>query len=173
MRGCRRGSISTMTSERKALFRGGRGRDHSRGGGGLRRRRRKDYETMMMCFTRHRKPRRRRKPLLVKAVKEEVLFSSSSSSSSSSYDDDDSDDDDEVTKTLFGVPMTPETSAIASRVFRPRRHRSRLVGEEFFLKDELHLSPAEAAVVMSISSLPWLVKTFVGVYFGYRAFVWV
>ncbi|CAL6365032.1 unnamed protein product [Bathycoccus prasinos] len=100
------------------------------------------------------------KLLLVKAVKEELLSSPSSSpsSSSDSYDDDDSDDDEEVTKTLFGVPMTPETSAIALVYFVQGVIGLASLAKSFFLKDELHLSPAEAAVVMSISSLPWLVK---------------
>jgi folate/biopterin transporter len=95
-------------------------------------------------------------------VKEELLSSSSSSSSSSSRDDDDDSDDDdnkEVTvKTLFGVPMTPETSAIALVYFVQGVIGLASLAKSFFLKDELHLSPAEAAVVMSISSLPWLVK---------------
>ena len=101
---------------------------------------------------------RRRRAQLLKAVKEELL---SSSSSSSRDDDDDSDDDDnkEVTvKTLFGVPMTPETSAIALVYFVQGVIGLASLAKSFFLKDELHLSPAEAAVVMSISSLPWLVK---------------
>ena len=107
------------------------------------------------------KTRRRRGKPLLKAVKEELLSpsSSSSSSSSSSYDDDDDSDDKEITtQILFGVPMTPETSAIALVYFVQGVIGLASLAKSFFLKDELHLSPAEAAVVMSISSLPWLVK---------------
>ena len=54
--------------------------------------------------------------------------------------------------------MTPETSAIALVYFVQGVIGLASLAKSFFLKDELHLSPAEAAVVMSISSLPWLVK---------------
>ena len=61
-------------------------------------------------------------------------------------------------KTLFGVPMTPETSAIALVYFVQGVVGLAALAKSFFLKDELHLSPSEAAVVTSVSSLPWLVK---------------
>ena len=65
------------------------------------------------------------------------------------------DDDAENT---FGVPMTPETSAIALVYFVQGVVGLAALAKSFFLKDELHLSPSEAAVVTSVSSLPWLVK---------------
>ena len=153
VRGCRRSSISTRKSERKSAFSRrtrtttlGRKAENSSSS------KRLDDDDVSLVTERGGGG----KPLLVKAVKEEVL---SSPSSSSSYDDDDSDDDEkEVTKTLFGVPMTPETSAIALVYFVQGVIGLASLAKSFFLKDELHLSPAEAAVVMSISSLPWLVK---------------
>ena len=156
VRGCRRSSISTRKSERKSAFSRrtrtttlGRKAENSSSS------KRLDDDDVSLVTERGGGG----KPLLVKAVKEEVLSSPSSSSSSSSYDDDDSDDDEkEVTKTLFGVPMTPETSAIALVYFVQGVIGLASLAKSFFLKDELHLSPAEAAVVMSISSLPWLVK---------------
>ena len=54
--------------------------------------------------------------------------------------------------------MTPETSAIALVYFVQGVVGLAALAKSFFLKDELHLSPSEAAVVTSVSSLPWLVK---------------
>ena len=44
-------------------------------------------------------------------------------------------------KTLFGVPMTPETSAIALVYFVQGVVGLAALAKSFFLKDELHLSP--------------------------------
>ena len=73
---------------------------------------------------------------------------------------DDDDDNENSTKTtvFLGVPITPETSAIALVYFVQGVIGLASLAKSFFLKDELHLSPSEAAVVTSISSLPWLVK---------------
>ena len=73
---------------------------------------------------------------------------------------DDDDDNENSTKTtvFLGVPITSETSAIALVYFVQGVIGLASLAKSFFLKDELHLSPSEAAVVTSISSLPWLVK---------------
>ena len=78
-------------------------------------------------------------------------------------DGDDVDDtrvvnDDSSNKVLFGVPMTPEITAVALVYFVQGVIGLASLAKSYYLKDELRLEPAEAAIVTTVSSFPWLVK---------------
>jgi len=78
------------------------------------------------------------------------------------------------TKTLFGVPMSPEVYAIALVYFVQGVIGLSRLAKDFYLKDELHLDPSETALILSVSQAPWLVKPLWGFLsdsvpvFGYR-----
>ena len=57
---------------------------------------------------------------------------------------------------------TPEVVAIMSIYFVQGALGLARLATTFFLKDELHLGPAEAASIMSLSMLPWVVKPLYG-----------
>ncbi|CAK9234396.1 unnamed protein product [Sphagnum troendelagicum] len=75
---------------------------------------------------------------------------------------------------LFGVEMSPDTVAIALVYFVQGVLGLARLAVNFFLKDDLHLDPAEAALLSGLSSLPWLIKPLYGFIsdgiplFGYR-----
>ncbi|KAH9574561.1 hypothetical protein CY35_01G064300 [Sphagnum magellanicum] len=75
---------------------------------------------------------------------------------------------------LFGVNMTPETIAIAMVYFVQGILGLSRLAVSFFLKDNLHLDPAETAFLTGFSALPWLIKPLYGFIsdgvplFGYR-----
>uniref|UniRef100_A9T467 Biopterin transport-related protein BT1 n=1 Tax=Physcomitrium patens TaxID=3218 RepID=A9T467_PHYPA len=75
---------------------------------------------------------------------------------------------------VFGVEMSPDTIAIAMVYFVQGILGLSRLAVSFFLKDELHLDPAETAFLTGISSLPWLIKPLYGFIsdgvplFGYR-----
>ena len=76
-------------------------------------------------------------------------------------------------KTLFGVPMTPETSAIALVYFVQGVVGLAALAKSFFLKDELHLYAfgscgSDVRVIATVAR-----KTTLGVYFRYDPFVWI
>ena len=59
--------------------------------------------------------------------------------------------------TLAGVPLTPEVSAIVLVYFVQGILGLSRLAKDYFVKDELGLSPAEASIIFTISSVPWLV----------------
>ncbi|KMS98840.1 hypothetical protein BVRB_3g068210 [Beta vulgaris subsp. vulgaris] len=74
----------------------------------------------------------------------------------------------------FGVGMSPDTIAVAMVYFVQGVLGLSRLAVSFYLKDDLHLDPAETAVLSGFSSLPWLVKPLYGFIsdsiplFGYR-----
>ncbi|GER31063.1 major facilitator superfamily protein [Striga asiatica] len=62
----------------------------------------------------------------------------------------------------FGVELTPDTIAVAMVYFVQGVLGLSRLAVNFYLKDDLHLDPAETAVVSGVSSLPWLVKPLYG-----------
>ncbi|KAH6768481.1 Major facilitator superfamily protein [Perilla frutescens var. frutescens] len=75
---------------------------------------------------------------------------------------------------LFGVDLAADNIAIAMVYFVQGVLGLSRLAVSFFLKDDLHLNPAETAIISGISSLPWLVKPLYGFIsdsfplFGYR-----
>ncbi|KAG0569944.1 hypothetical protein M758_6G122600 [Ceratodon purpureus] len=75
---------------------------------------------------------------------------------------------------LFGVEMSPDTIAIAMVYFVQGILGLARLAVSYFLKDDLHLDPAEAAFLQGLSALPWLIKPLYGFIsdgvplFGYR-----
>ncbi|XP_073301271.1 folate-biopterin transporter 1, chloroplastic-like [Primulina huaijiensis] len=75
---------------------------------------------------------------------------------------------------LFGVDLTPDNIAVAMVYFVQGVLGLSRLAVSFYLKDDLHLDPAETAVISGVSSLPWLVKPLYGFIsdsiplFGYR-----
>ena len=76
--------------------------------------------------------------------------------------------------TIAGVPLSPEVSAIVLVYFVQGILGLSRLAKDYFVKDELHLSPAEASLIFSASSIPWLIKPLWGFIsdsvplFGYR-----
>ncbi|XP_021747475.1 folate-biopterin transporter 1, chloroplastic isoform X1 [Chenopodium quinoa] len=74
----------------------------------------------------------------------------------------------------FGVDMSPDTIAVAMVYFVQGVLGLSRLAVSFYLKDDLHLDPAETAVISGFSSFPWLVKPLYGFIsdsiplFGYR-----
>ncbi|KZV35398.1 folate-biopterin transporter 1, chloroplastic [Dorcoceras hygrometricum] len=75
---------------------------------------------------------------------------------------------------LFGVDLTPDNIAVAMVYFVQGVLGLSRLAVSFYLKDDLHLDPAETAVISGVSALPWLVKPLYGFIsdsiplFGYR-----
>ncbi|GAB4843360.1 hypothetical protein Ancab_013326 [Ancistrocladus abbreviatus] len=81
------------------------------------------------------------------------------------------------TKSLFkcfGVDMSPDTIAVAMVYFVQGVLGLSRLAVSFYFKDDLHLDPAETAVISGFSAFPWLVKPLYGFIsdsvplFGYR-----
>ncbi|XP_065863285.1 folate-biopterin transporter 1, chloroplastic [Euphorbia lathyris] len=76
--------------------------------------------------------------------------------------------------TYFGVELSPDSFAVAMVYFVQGVLGLARLAVSFYLKDDLHLDPAETAVIAGFSSLPWLVKPLYGFIsdsiplFGYR-----
>ncbi|CAL9104651.1 unnamed protein product [Musa textilis] len=76
--------------------------------------------------------------------------------------------------TCFGVDLTPDNFAVAIVYFVQGVLGLARLAVSFYLKDDLHLDPAETAVITGLSSLPWLIKPLYGFIsdsfplFGYR-----
>nr|XP_016464108.1 PREDICTED: folate-biopterin transporter 1, chloroplastic-like [Nicotiana tabacum] len=74
----------------------------------------------------------------------------------------------------FGVDLTPDNIAIAMVYFVQGILGLSDLAVSFYLKDNLHLDPAETAVISGFSSFPWLIKPLYGFVsdsfplFGYR-----
>ncbi|PIM98339.1 Acetyl-CoA transporter [Handroanthus impetiginosus] len=74
----------------------------------------------------------------------------------------------------FGVELTPDNIAVAMVYFVQGVLGLARLAVNFYLKDDLHLDPAETAIISGFSSLPWLVKPLYGFIsdsfplFGYR-----
>ncbi|XP_020256089.1 folate-biopterin transporter 1, chloroplastic [Asparagus officinalis] len=74
----------------------------------------------------------------------------------------------------FGVELSPDNMAVAIVYFVQGVLGLARLAVSFYLKDDLHLDPAETAVVSGFSSLPWLIKPVYGFIsdsiplFGYR-----
>lgn len=74
----------------------------------------------------------------------------------------------------FGVDLTPDTIAVAMVYFVQGVLGLSRLAVSFYLKDDLHLDPAETAVISGFSALPWLIKPLYGFIsdsiplFGYR-----
>lgn len=75
---------------------------------------------------------------------------------------------------LFGVDLSPDNVAVAMVYFVQGVLGLARLAVNFYLKDDLHLDPAEAAVISGFSALPWLIKPLYGFIsdsvplFGYR-----
>ncbi|KAK4266334.1 hypothetical protein QN277_027274 [Acacia crassicarpa] len=75
---------------------------------------------------------------------------------------------------LFGADLTPDNIAVAMVYFVQGVLGLARLAVNFYLKDDLHLDPAETAVITGFSALPWLVKPLYGLIsdsvplFGYR-----
>ncbi|KAJ6841297.1 folate-biopterin transporter 1, chloroplastic [Iris pallida] len=74
----------------------------------------------------------------------------------------------------FGVELSPDNIAVAIVYFVQGVLGLARLAVSFYLKDDLHLDPAETAVISGVSSLPWLIKPLYGFIsdsiplFGYR-----
>ncbi|KAA8527621.1 hypothetical protein F0562_034984 [Nyssa sinensis] len=74
----------------------------------------------------------------------------------------------------FGVDLTPDNIAVAMVYFVQGVLGLSRLAVSFYLKDDLHLDPAETAVISGFSALPWLIKPLYGFIsdsvplFGYR-----
>ncbi|KAK6929943.1 Biopterin transporter family [Dillenia turbinata] len=74
----------------------------------------------------------------------------------------------------FGADMSPDNIAVAMVYFVQGVLGLSKLAVSFYLKDDLHLDPAETAVISGFSALPWLVKPLYGFIsdsiplFGYR-----
>lgn len=74
----------------------------------------------------------------------------------------------------FGVELSPDNIAVAVVYFVQGVLGLARLAVSFYLKDDLHLDPAETAVISGFASLPWLVKPLYGFIsdsfplFGYR-----
>ncbi|CAH9080821.1 unnamed protein product [Cuscuta europaea] len=74
----------------------------------------------------------------------------------------------------FGVDLTPDNIAVAMVYFVQGVLGLSRLAVSFYLKDDLHLDPAETALISGFASLPWLVKPLYGFIsdyfplFGYR-----
>ncbi|KAK8332388.1 hypothetical protein V6Z12_A10G135900 [Gossypium hirsutum] len=75
---------------------------------------------------------------------------------------------------IFGVDFSPDSVAVAIVYFVQGALGLSRLAVSFYLKDDLHLDPAETALISGFSSLPWLVKPVYGFIsdsfplFGYR-----
>ncbi|KAK2980611.1 hypothetical protein RJ640_011419 [Escallonia rubra] len=75
---------------------------------------------------------------------------------------------------VFGVDLTPDNIAVAMVYFVQGVLGLARLAVSFYLKDDLHLDPAETAVISGFSALPWLIKPLYGFIsdsfplFGYR-----
>ncbi|XP_062212666.1 folate-biopterin transporter 1, chloroplastic-like isoform X2 [Phragmites australis] len=74
----------------------------------------------------------------------------------------------------FGVDLSPDNVAVTIVYFVQGVLGLSRLAVSFYLKDDLHLDPAETAVISGFSALPWLVKPLYGFIsdsiplFGYR-----
>ncbi|KAF3457121.1 hypothetical protein FNV43_RR01778 [Rhamnella rubrinervis] len=74
----------------------------------------------------------------------------------------------------FGVDLSPDNIAVAMVYFVQGVLGLSRLAVSFYLKDDLHLDPAETAVISGFSALPWLIKPLYGFIsdsvplFGYR-----
>lgn len=74
----------------------------------------------------------------------------------------------------FGVDLSPDNVAVAMVYFVQGVLGLARLAVSFYLKDDLHLDPAETAVISGFSALPWLIKPLYGFIsdsfplFGYR-----
>ncbi|TYJ14671.1 hypothetical protein E1A91_A10G131900v1 [Gossypium mustelinum] len=63
---------------------------------------------------------------------------------------------------IFGVDFSPDSVAVAIVYFVQGALGLSRLAVSFYLKDDLHLDPAETALISGFSSLPWLVKPVYG-----------
>ncbi|MQL93725.1 hypothetical protein Taro_026367 [Colocasia esculenta] len=79
-----------------------------------------------------------------------------------------------TTLKVFGVELSPDNMAVAIVYFVQGVLGLARLAVSFYLKDDLHLDPAETAVITGASALPWLIKPLYGFIsdsiplFGYR-----
>lgn len=79
-----------------------------------------------------------------------------------------------ISRICFGVDLSPDNIAVAMVYFVQGVLGLARLAVSFYLKDDLHLEPAEAAVISGFSALPWLIKPLYGFIsdsvplFGYR-----
>ncbi|KAG6432256.1 hypothetical protein SASPL_103831 [Salvia splendens] len=66
------------------------------------------------------------------------------------------------TMKCFGVELSPDNIAVAMVYFVQGVLGLSRIAVNFYLKDDLHLDPAETAIISGVSSLPWLVKPLYG-----------
>uniref|UniRef100_A0A0E0HX77 Major facilitator superfamily (MFS) profile domain-containing protein n=1 Tax=Oryza nivara TaxID=4536 RepID=A0A0E0HX77_ORYNI len=64
--------------------------------------------------------------------------------------------------TISGVELSPDNMAVATVYFVQGVLGLARLAVSFYLKDDLHLDPAETAVISGFSSLPWLIKPLYG-----------
>ncbi|KAI9127151.1 hypothetical protein K1719_001710 [Acacia pycnantha] len=63
---------------------------------------------------------------------------------------------------LFGADLTPDNIAVAMVYFVQGVLGLARLAVNFYLKDDLHLDPAETDVITEFSALPWVVKPLYG-----------
>ncbi|BBN68521.1 Major facilitator superfamily protein [Prunus dulcis] len=63
---------------------------------------------------------------------------------------------------FFGVDLSPDNVAVAMVYFVQGVLGLARLAVSFYLKDDLHLDPAETAVITGLSALPWLIKPVYG-----------
>ncbi|XP_072956971.1 folate-biopterin transporter 1, chloroplastic [Typha angustifolia] len=79
-----------------------------------------------------------------------------------------------ISSLCFGVDLSADNFAVAIVYFVQGVLGLARLAVSFYLKDNLHLDPAETAVISGVSSLPWLIKPLYGFIsdsiplFGYR-----
>ncbi|KAJ6719158.1 FOLATE-BIOPTERIN TRANSPORTER 1 CHLOROPLASTIC [Salix purpurea] len=79
-----------------------------------------------------------------------------------------------ISRICFGVELSPDNIAVAMVYFVQGVLGLARLAVSFYLKDDLHLEPAETAVISGFSAIPWLIKPLYGFIsdsvplFGYR-----
>ncbi|XP_047269495.1 folate-biopterin transporter 1, chloroplastic isoform X2 [Capsicum annuum] len=115
-------------------------------------------------------------PLLHSTIRNRDLLTTTSNEDSSPSDKTGShkDKNSMSSSRCFGVELTPDNIAVAMVYFVQGVLGLSDLAVGFYLKDDLHLDPAETAVISGFSSLPWLIKPLYGFIsdsfplFGYR-----
>ncbi|KAM3308852.1 folate-biopterin transporter 1, chloroplastic isoform X1 [Capsicum chacoense] len=103
-------------------------------------------------------------PLLHSTIRNRDLLTTTSNEDSSPSDKTGShkDKNSMSSSRCFGVELTPDNIAVAMVYFVQGVLGLSDLAVSFYLKDDLHLDPAETAVISGFSSLPWLIKPLYG-----------
>ncbi|KAI3459402.1 hypothetical protein Pfo_016065 [Paulownia fortunei] len=122
---------------------------------------RRDFESEPLLDSRYRKG-----AVFTTTVDEDTTSSNKASLRKEKYSS--------ISVRFFGVDLTADNIAVAIVYFVQGVLGLSRLAVSFYLKDDLHLDPAETAIISGVSSLPWLVKPLYGFIsdsfpiFGYR-----